>query len=127
MLCNLEGLRNPGHPYPDSSSYWRADIQGTVQWQQTSDGKKRVRVNPELIEIENATQIWSKPYEANFSSVFELQADIAATVAGALNLTLIKSEKQNLQDKITDNSEAYDLYLRALVYGEDMILIFLLL
>ncbi len=95
-------------------------LTGTVQWQQTADGKKRVRVNPELIEIESATQIWSKPYESNFSSVFELQADIAATVASALNLTLIKSEKQNLNEKITDNPEAYDLYLKALVYSEDI-------
>ena len=95
-------------------------LEGTVQWEQASSGKKRVRVNPELIEVENATQIWSKPYEANFANVFELQTNIASTVAEALNLTLISSEKKILKEKITQNSEAYDLYLRAKVYETDI-------
>ncbi len=95
-------------------------LEGTVQWEQIADGSKRVRVNPELIEINNATQIWSKPYEADFSNVFELQAKIASTVAEALNLKLLKSEKKTLEQKITDNPAAYDLYLRAVLLGEDI-------
>ena len=95
-------------------------LEGTVQWERAVGGAKRVRVNPELIEIRNATQIWSKPYESNFSSVFELQANIAATVADALNLTLLKSEKKILEEKITQNPEAYDLYLRANKYAENI-------
>jgi serine/threonine-protein kinase len=91
---------------------------GTIQWEKLTDGRERVRVNPELIRIDNTTQIWSKPYEADFSSAFKLQADIAATVAEALNVTLIRSEKQFLEEKITENSEAYDTYLRALNYTE---------
>jgi serine/threonine protein kinase/Flp pilus assembly protein TadD len=95
-------------------------LEGTVQWENLANGGRRVRVNPELIQLENDTQIWSKPYEADFSSAFKLQADIAATVADALNLTLISSEKHNLEEKITDNSDAYDLYLRALNYSYDI-------
>ena len=95
-------------------------LEGTIQWEKLADGGRRVRVNPELIQLKNDTQIWSKPYEADFSSAFKLQADIAATVADALNLTLISSEKHNLEEKITDNSDAYDLYLRALNYSLDI-------
>lgn len=95
-------------------------LEGTVQWEQLADGKKRIRVNPELIQIETAMQIWSKPYESDFSSAFKLQAEIAATVAEALNLKLVTSEQLSLDRKITNNSEAYDIYLRALFYSEDI-------
>ena len=95
-------------------------LEGTIQWEQTGDGKKRIRVNPELINIENSTQMWSKPYEADFSSAFTLQTDIAATVADALNLNLIKSEQKSLEGTITNNSEAYDLYLKGVYFLQDI-------
>jgi TolB-like protein/Flp pilus assembly protein TadD len=95
-------------------------LEGTIQWEKLPDGRKRIRVNPELIDLETSTQLWSKPYEADFSSAFTLQSDIAATVAEALNLNLIKSEKKSLETT-TSNSEAYDLYLKAIYYSQDII------
>ena len=95
-------------------------LEGTIQWEERPDGSKRVRVNPELIKIDDETQVWSQPYEENFSSVFKLQSDIAATVAEALNLKLIKSEQKSLRSNITNNSEAYDTYLRAKYYSQDI-------
>jgi len=94
-------------------------LEGTVQWENLSDGNKRVRVNPELIEINNATQIWSKPYEADFSNVFRLQSEIAAQVAAAMDITLLQGERQSIEQELTVNSEAYDYYLRALEYHVD--------
>ena len=95
-------------------------LEGTVQWGKLSDGKKRIRVNPELVNIENSTQMWSKPYEAEFSSAFTLQSEIAATVAEALNLKLVKSEQKSLESNITNNSAAYDTYLKARYYSQDI-------
>ena len=95
-------------------------LEGTVQWEELSDGKTRIRVNPELINVENATQMWSKPYEAEFSSAFTLQSEIASTVAEAMNLKLLVSEQNNLQNTITKNPEAYDLYLKGVYFSEDI-------
>ncbi len=95
-------------------------LEGTLQWGENAQGGKRIRVNPELIKIADATQVWSQPYEADFSNAFKLQADIAATVAEALNITLVKSEQQALRSKLTDNSEAYDIYLRAIEYSTNI-------
>jgi len=94
-------------------------LEGTIQWENLDDGSKRVRVNPELIHIENGTQIWSKPYVADFSSVFQLQSEIATQVATAMNVTLLADEQKSLQLKLTSNSDAYDYYLRGLDYFED--------
>jgi len=94
-------------------------LEGTVQWENFDDGNKRVRVNPELIQISNATQIWSKPYEADFSSVFKLQSEIATQVATAMNVTLLSGEEKSIEQQLTTNSEAYDYYLRGLEYHLD--------
>jgi serine/threonine protein kinase/Flp pilus assembly protein TadD len=94
-------------------------LDGTVQWELLPDGKKRVRVNPELIQIVNATQIWSKPYEADFSSVFKLQSEIATQVASAMDITLLQGERRSIEQELTANSEAYDYYLRGLNYYQD--------
>jgi len=95
-------------------------LEGTVQWEELPDGKTRIRVNPELINVENATQMWSKPYEEEFSSAFTLQSKIASTVAEAMNLKLLTSEQNNLQNTITNNPEAYDLYLKGIYFSQDI-------
>jgi serine/threonine protein kinase len=89
-------------------------LEGTIQWEGTVDGNRRVRINPELIRISDATQIWSQPYESAFSSAFEIQSDIALKVANALDVKLLHPERKSLESKFTDNSEAYDFYLRGL-------------
>ena len=94
-------------------------LEGTVQWENLNNDNKRVRVNPELIQISNATQIWSKPYEADFSSVFKLQSEIATQVATAMNITLLSGEEKTIEQQLTTNSEAYDYYLRGLEYHLD--------
>ncbi|MFB3041234.1 MAG: protein kinase, partial [Candidatus Poribacteria bacterium] len=91
-------------------------LEGTLRWEENEQGSKRIRVNPELIKIADATLVWSQPYEADFSSAFKLQADIARTVAEALNITLVKSERKSLLSELTNNSDAYDIYLRAIEY-----------
>ena len=91
-------------------------LEGTVRWETSSDGTKRVRVNPQLIKVEDGTQVWSQPSDAVLSDVFKLQSDISSQVAGALDVALLQSERKTLEAKPTDNSEAYDAYLRGSEY-----------
>ncbi len=91
-------------------------LQGTIRWGTTPDGGKRVRVNPALINVADGTQIWSQPYDAVFSDVFKLQSDISSQVASALGMTLLQPERAQLEAHPTENSEAYDYYLRGNTY-----------
>jgi len=91
-------------------------LQGTIRWGATKEGVSRVRVNPALIKVNDATQVWSQPFEGEVSDVFKLQSDIASEVAGALGITLMKPEKALLEAKPTENTEAYNLYLRGFEY-----------
>ncbi len=91
-------------------------LQGTVRWE-TEGGKTNVRVNPTLIKVEDETQAWSESMESVLSTAFKLQSDIAGRVAGAMNVALAGTEKKTLETSLTENSEAYDIYLQAIEYS----------
>jgi serine/threonine-protein kinase len=86
---------------------------GTVSW----DGKSRVRVSPELVEITSAPAPptrWKQAFEADLSDVFSVQADIASRVASELNLAIGSSAKRAMTERLTENIAAHDAYLQGL-------------
>ncbi|MBI2620359.1 MAG: protein kinase [Ignavibacteriales bacterium] len=93
-------------------------LMGTVRWETTTGTEDRVRVNPELIKVSDATQVWSQPFEAAYSGSFKLQSQIASQVATALGVTLLTPERKSLEAALTENSKAYDFYLKGNDYAE---------
>jgi len=89
-------------------------LMGTVRWSGGDD--QRVRVYPELVDVRTMHQTWSQPFEAAFSDAFTIQADVASEVARALDVELLQMEREGLGQKLTDNPEAYDYYLKGLEY-----------
>ena len=87
-------------------------LEGSISWEKEANGSSRVRINPQLIRVADATHVWAQPYEDALSGVFKLQADIAERVAQSMNVTLLQPERQRLEEKPTENLEAYDLFLR---------------
>lgn len=92
-------------------------LQGTIRWGTSDEGGKLIRVSPALIKVSDGTQVWAQSYDAVFSDVFKMQSDIASQVAGALGITLLQPERKSLEAAHTENSEAYDLYLRGNDYA----------
>ena len=90
-------------------------LQGTVRWE-TIGSTTNVRVNPTLIRVDDETQLWSVSIESVLSSAFKLQSDIASKVAGAMNVVTASAEKTTLTQALTNDAEAYDLYLRGSEY-----------
>jgi eukaryotic-like serine/threonine-protein kinase len=91
-------------------------LQGTIRWGAANGAVNHVRVNPALVRVSDATEVWSQSFDADVSDVFKIQSEIAANVAGALGLTLVQGERASLETKPTEHSDAYDLYLRGLDY-----------
>jgi serine/threonine-protein kinase len=90
-------------------------LTATVQWEKVAGGVSRVRVTPELVDLRpgHAPQTrWGQQFDAAMTSVFQVQADIAAQVARALNVALGDSAKHELAAKPTQSLPAYDAYLR---------------
>jgi TolB-like protein len=92
-------------------------LQGTIRWGASAEGGKRIRVSPALIKVSDGTQVWAQSYDAVFSDVFKIQSDIASQVAGALGITLLQPERKSLEASHTENSQAYDFYLRGNDYS----------
>jgi TolB-like protein len=83
-------------------------LEGTVR----HDGS-RVRVSIELIDAGKDRTIWADSYDRDLSDIFAIQSEVAQTIASKLTATLSPGEKKSIEQKPTENLEAYDLYLRA--------------
>lgn len=82
-------------------------IDGAVQ----QDGK-RVRVTVRLIRAADGKPLWGETYDAQFVNIFQVQDEISARIAEALEIQLSGDERARLTHQPTDNLEAYQLYLR---------------
>ena len=87
-------------------------LTGTVRWQPGTESHRRVRVSPELIRVADGTTRWQQPFDTELDDVFQVQADIAARVAQALDVALGTTAKQQLAERPTGNVAAYDAFLR---------------
>jgi TolB-like protein len=48
----------------------------------------RIRVMAQLVEAADGTHVWSERYDRELADVFAVQDEIAASITGALRLTL---------------------------------------
>jgi serine/threonine-protein kinase len=85
---------------------------GQVSWATDANGVRRVQVVPELIDGRTGATTWQQPFDTDLTDVFQIQAQIATRVAGALGAQLGSREQQELAKRPTSNAAAYDLYLK---------------
>jgi TolB-like protein len=83
-------------------------LEGTVR----RDGN-HVHVSTELVDARNDNTIWADSYDRDLTNIFSIQSEIAQTVASRLSAQLSPEERKDIQEKPTNNLEAYDLYLQA--------------
>jgi TolB-like protein/Flp pilus assembly protein TadD len=80
----------------------------------------RVRVNVQLINADNDEHIWAEDYDRDLTDVFAIQSDLARNIASALQAKLSPNEKERLDRRPTQNSDAYLLYVQAHDYATRM-------
>jgi TolB-like protein/protein involved in temperature-dependent protein secretion len=71
-----------------------------------------VVLNVELVDASSGDQIWGEQYSRQLTDLVRLQSDIARDVSGKLRSRLTGAEQQRVTKNYTDNTEAYQLYLR---------------
>jgi adenylate cyclase len=77
-------------------------------------GGNRVRITAQLIETETGAHLWADRFDGLVEDVFELQDQVAISVAGVIEPALQAAEARRSADRPTHDLTAYDLYLRAL-------------
>jgi adenylate cyclase len=77
-------------------------------------GSNRVRITGQLIDTATGAHIWADRFDGVLDDIFELQDQVASSVAAAIEPRLRQSEIERANRKPTESLDAYDLYLRAL-------------
>jgi TolB-like protein/Tfp pilus assembly protein PilF len=83
-------------------------LEGTVR----REGN-RVRVSAQLVDARSDNAVWADSYDRDLTDIFTIQSEVAQTIAGKLSAALSPAEKQRIEQKPTENMEAYDMYLKA--------------
>src|SRR5439155_25693657 len=76
----------------------------------------RVRITAQLIDATTGEHLWADRFDGSLEDVFDLQDNVAISVAGVIEPTLQAAEISRSRDKRTSDLPAYDLYLRALAH-----------
>jgi TolB-like protein/class 3 adenylate cyclase/Tfp pilus assembly protein PilF len=86
-------------------------LEGSVQ--KSGDA---VRVNVKLIKAANDSHLWADTFDRKLTDIFSVESEVARVVADKLRAKLTGQEEEVIAAKPTDNTEAYDAYLRGLAY-----------
>jgi len=71
-----------------------------------------LRISVQLIDVQKDEHLWSQDYDRKFENIFSLQRDIALKVADSLKISILSSERKLMRKRITQNVDAYALYLK---------------
>jgi adenylate cyclase len=74
----------------------------------------QVRINVQLVDVQNGLQAWSEKYDRKLDNVFAVEDEIAKAIATKLRVQLTGGAGQPLVTDSTNNPRAHELYLRGL-------------
>jgi TolB-like protein len=74
----------------------------------------RMRVNVQLIDAETANHLWAERFDKPLTDLFDMQDEIVARLAGALNAQLIAAEARRAEQ--APNPDSMDLYFQGLAW-----------
>jgi eukaryotic-like serine/threonine-protein kinase len=69
-------------------------------------------VSAELIDVRDNKQLWGDHYQRKVSDLLAVQNEIARAISSNLRPTLAGVDRNKLKPRYTENSEAYQLYLK---------------
>jgi serine/threonine protein kinase/Tfp pilus assembly protein PilF len=69
-------------------------------------------VSAELVDTRSNRHIWGDRYNRKLSDILAVQEEIVSDISGKLRRRLTGEEKRRLGKGLTENTEAYDLYLK---------------
>ncbi len=77
----------------------------------------RVRITAQLVNATDGFNVWSESYDREMDDIFGIQADIARSVAEALNVTLLGAKPPTVAARST-KAPAYNAYLQGRYFLE---------
>ena len=84
-------------------------LEGSVQ-----RGGNRMRVNVQLIDAETGNHLWAERFDKPLADLFDMQDEIVARLADALNAQLVAAEARRAEQ--APNPDSMDLYFQGLAW-----------
>ena len=76
----------------------------------------RVRITAQLIDGRSGGHVWAERFDRDLTDIFTIQDEISKAIVAALKIKLLPQEKKAIEQRGTNNPEAYNLYLLARQY-----------
>ena len=76
----------------------------------------RVRITAQLIDAQTGGHLWANRFDGTPEDIFDLQDQVTTSVVGAIIPKLEEVEFNRSKFKPTESLDAYDYYLRAMMY-----------
>jgi adenylate cyclase len=78
----------------------------------------QLRITAQLVNVADGYHLWSERYDREMKDIFDVQDEIARSIATRLRISLEGKREEPLVKAATKNLEAYELYLkgRSLLY-----------
>ena len=84
-------------------------LEGSVQ-----RGGNRMRVNVQLIDADTGNHLWAERFDKPLADLFDMQDEIVARLANALNAQLVAAEARRAEQAPNPNS--MDLYFQGMAW-----------
>jgi serine/threonine-protein kinase len=78
---------------------------------------ENVKLIVQLIKTKKENHIWANEYNRNWNDIFSVQSEVAQKIASELMVVLTPEEVEKMDEKPTENLEAYQAYLRGRYYA----------
>jgi len=75
-----------------------------------------LHLNAELVDVSDGAQIWGEQYNRTLDDIFAVQDAISEQISTSLRLKLSSDDKSRLVKRHTEDTEAYELYLKGRFY-----------
>jgi len=72
----------------------------------------RVRITAQLINADDGYHLWSETYDRELDDIFEVQDEIATSVAAALRIKLLGDDVEHMNIGGTTDTQAFNAYLK---------------
>ena len=76
----------------------------------------QVRITAQLIDGKSGGHVWADRYDRDLTDIFTIQDEISKAIVAALKVKLLPNERRAIEQRGTNNAEAYNCYLLARQY-----------
>ncbi len=108
-------FRYKGREFDPQTIGRELDVRAVLTGRVTQRGDS-LNIQAELVDVATRSQLWGQQYSRKLADIFAVQEEVAREISDALQLRLTAQEKTSLTKRYTQNTAAYQAYLKGRFY-----------